>query len=480
MLKHIKSIVLWMLIVLSIGLSTLLWVVPSPSMTDAELARYKTPISFGQTMERKHLLIPEAIVVQHQDGSQAMLDPLYLTTFWDEQLSETLSTMISQMQEIKVNMVTDHKDAERYRLSFAPGVTIADIFDLGRFRQDEHERKLSHIEFIRVSHEQENGLIVRLSFDDGHQEEGWISDGRSEYWLKLVPPLSRWITVASISSIIAEHSLQAPSPDSARSSDPSPPPSEGVSEGVSNNNVNAKIEVDKAYDGIPEKSLELPVYIDRFVAISTDDAAEALFLDLSTMRQVKERDGGRIFSDGVRSLKIMGDDRIMRYFSPPLPQMRESTENHDALVSAVQFINRHAGWNGDERLVQRIVQHSGETMIFRSAIDGYPLDTEGDALSYYTIQVELKGGDVIAYERSLWRRISRDGDGRLKLLSAAELMHALKEKVRNPIIQTVRIAYRAELTSTAGAIRLVPGYAITLVDGEMFFFSGQANDETTS
>ncbi|MDY0323053.1 MAG: two-component system activity regulator YycH, partial [Candidatus Carbobacillus sp.] len=231
---------------------------------------------------------------------------------------------------------------------------------------------------------------------------------------------------------------------------------------------------------IPEKSLELPVYIDRFVAISTDDAAEALFLDLSTMRQVKERDGGRIFSDGVRSLKIMGDDRIMRYFSPPLPQMRESNENHDAFVSAVQFINRHAGWNGDERLVQRIVQHSGETMIFRSAIDGYPLDTEGDALSYYTIQVELKGEDVVAYERSLWRRISRDGDGRLKLLSAEELMHALKERVRNPIIQNVRISYRAELTSTAGAIRLVPGYAITLVDGEKFFVSGQANDETTS
>lgn len=483
MVKRIKSVFLWMLVLLSIGLSALLWVIPSPSMSDGESARYKTPISFGQTIDLNHLFIPEAIIVQHQDGSRAMMDPSYVSAFWDEQLFETLHTIIDQMQAIKEPLGMANKDVERYRLFFAQGITMADVFDHGPVKQEGWSGQLRSLELILRSDEQEKGLLVRIFFDDGHEEDGWISDADHAYWLKLVPPLSRWISVTSINAFPALHPAHDASPPPEPSPDTSTDARSTKEETLSENRKTHTPEADvyeaDLYDAIPEKPLDLPVYVDRFVAISTDDAAEALFLDLSTMRQVKERDGGRIFSDGLRSLKIMGDHRMMRYFSPPLPKMRESSENQDALKSAVQFINRHAGWNGDERLVERTTAYSGETMVFRSAVDGYALAQEGDALAYYTIRVEFKGDDVIAYERTLWRRISRDGDGRRTLLSAEALIRALQEQVPNPQIQNVRIAYRAELTSTTGVIRLVPGYVVTLIDGKTLFFAGRASDDAT-
>ncbi|MBE3594902.1 MAG: hypothetical protein IMX04_07700 [Candidatus Carbobacillus altaicus] len=470
MLMRIKSALLVMLIAISVVLSAFLWVVPPP-LNDGESTRYKTPITFGKTLQLTDLIIPEKIIVKNKDGYMAILDPAYLEPFWREQLAGTLREIIANMREMS-ERISEDTVQERYVVFFSKGVDLSYMMEQADTKQEDLRGMLEQIELIKVEGDLEKGILVHITFEDGRHWEGWAGDERRALWLKLVPPLSRWIALTPFSSLSsAAVSDHPPLPDTVDSENSRP--EEDM------NMENKQFMDDRAWSNelLPEKPPELPVYVDRFVPISTDDAAEALFLDLSTMRQVKERDGAHIFSDGVRSLKVRGDARLMRYFSPPLPQGREIGEAVDTLTRAVAFVNRHAGWNGDERLIARTIREQGEQVVFQSVVDGYPLYADGEALPYYTLQVELKGEDVIAYERTLWRRISRDGDGRVQLMTLDELQETLRSRMENPTVVRVTISYRTALTKTAGVIRLVPGYAVALADGENFFFPGETVDE---
>ena len=73
---------------------------------------------------------------------------------------------------------------------------------------------------------------------------------------------------------------------------------------------------------------------------------KSLFVDPGTSRNLLDRDGTEIYTDGKRGLQIYHGRHWMSYSDPVAP-VETNAASQESLLVAVEFINRHGGWDGD-------------------------------------------------------------------------------------------------------------------------------------
>ncbi|MBE3597074.1 MAG: hypothetical protein IMW86_08565 [Hydrogenibacillus sp.] len=219
---------------------------------------------------------------------------------------------------------------------------------------------------------------------------------------------------------------------------------------------------------LPEAGSALPTYVLRLQPIDAESAAEALITDVTAMRQARERDGSRLFTDGARSLRIDERAGMLEYFAPVTGPVRPMPEN--AYETAVQFVNRHAGWTGEFRLAAARESAAEVQFAFHLAVDGWPV-LDG-APSVYLLSVGVQGRSVVSYERGLYRPLGMDEDGARLLPDARDVARALQAMGRPASdVARIQVAYAAQPTRTAGVFRLVPGLYVALGDGAARFLT---------
>lgn len=195
-----------------------------------------------------------------------------------------------------------------------------------------------------------------------------------------------------------------------------------------------------------------------------------LFPDPGITRNWETGDGMEIYSDGKRGMEVDSRTQWMRY-TDPIASLGQPFEGAADFADAVQYVNRHGGWNGTFSLerIRLMEERSAPHFVFRQRVPSHPahfpiVDRPEDRFG--TIGVMLEGDMVTEYERSLLmietspatrtEAVLPGGDSLLDKISASGLM--LRMKGLTP-------AYRPRIS--AETIELIPVWAVIMNDGTL-------------
>ncbi len=124
-----------------------------------------------------------------------------------------------------------------------------------------------------------------------------------------------------------------------------------------------------------------PVYLDRLIikpeAIDRDLILKTFFIDYNLARIIEEKDGGLIYTDGERGLRLTN---VSLEYSYPRMEAGQSTMSYpEALKNSSSLISYHGGWPANLRLERLDLIRRGRSIAYeakwRIYHEGYPFYT---------------------------------------------------------------------------------------------------------
>jgi len=219
---------------------------------------------------------------------------------------------------------------------------------------------------------------------------------------------------------------------------------------------------------IPTKPVHTSSYAFTYSLLTADQLKGSLFVDPGITRNLKERDGSEIYTDGKRGFQIKSDKRWITYTDPVAP-VESKNDILDNLLAGVQFINQHVGWDGNY-VVARTPQrqsYSNQAFVFRQYYESFPIinpQTEG----YGTIRLQVQKGIISGYERSMMMPDAKSATRRdAELMSGDALEERLQTYQRRSAVVSIFPAYRPVVSEQS--MLLTPVWAIELRDGTYDF-----------
>ncbi|NMD41949.1 MAG: hypothetical protein GYA86_01400 [Firmicutes bacterium] len=182
-----------------------------------------------------------------------------------------------------------------------------------------------------------------------------------------------------------------------------------------------------------------PEQLDRELLLKT------FFINRNLVREIKERDGGLIYTDGEQGLRL---GRGLDYSHPRLEQKNAGLGYSEALLTAGKLISYHGGWVKNLRLQSLLredqEEHAGEFYRARwcSYLDGYPL------LGDCGVVMRYHHGGLQSYRRNLFEPLDERGEAVAvaefrKALEAAVMMLD-RENMDGPLLEGMELAYYPE------------------------------------
>lgn len=214
---------------------------------------------------------------------------------------------------------------------------------------------------------------------------------------------------------------------------------------------------------VPESEVYMVHYKTPYIQYTPEQLHKSLFADPSISRKILERDGTEIITDGKRGLRF---DRLLSWMSYSDPVVTDNLTNdvRENIVGAIQFINRHGGWDG-QYIMNHVRSNRDETIIFRQYINSYPI-VSPDPAQFGYMKVSLQKGDVYSYERSL---INLKHSPSIKAVEALPGGSELRELLHNyngrRQIASLFLGYVPVMTE--GSIELNPAWIIERMDGTL-------------
>jgi len=197
------------------------------------------------------------------------------------------------------------------------------------------------------------------------------------------------------------------------------------------------------------KPLLKPEEIDRELLLKT------FFVDYNLARVIEEKDGGLIYTDGEKGLRLTGSG--LEYSNPRIEEGRATVSYLDALNNSNNLLSYHGGWPFELRLESVSTTGWADRLSYavqwRITYDGYPLHTA------IPTRMIFNDRGLIHYSRALFFEngvLTENGES----LAAATWQEALAVSVgmfeeeypgiNSPIrLETMHLAY-AVLSGPAG------------------------------
>ncbi len=417
MIDKLKSVVLTLLVILSLVQSYLL-VYSRPDIESSQQTEYIKTERIGTQSKVEDLLFPSDIILHYGDTTHTVLTPN--VTFYQMILDVVTARTLDGLEPATKWIVNwDEMRDERlgFELHFQQGIPM-DV--LQRFMQVEDDDLVSYNVIHRIWFVlSETGDEVRTFFvpDDGirmfEASNSILSVKELERFVGLGAYLTRYQHVAQ-------------------------------------GNVY-----------VPVENLRLIRYEVGYSTFSPKELQNSLFVNPSITRNIIERDGTEIYTDGKRGLQINNDELWMS-FSDPIAPGNSDLDILDHLYSAVQFINQHGGWNG-LFTVDHFPEIGDTEFTFRQYYGGYPIvDVQPASLGF--IQARLNNSIVSSYERSLVHLDQEAIDKiTVTLAGGEELLQRLDKYPQREQVVRMYVGYRPSLT--AQSITLEPEWVVELQDG---------------
>ncbi|OUM93688.1 MAG: hypothetical protein A9Z00_05545 [Thermobacillus sp. ZCTH02-B1] len=213
---------------------------------------------------------------------------------------------------------------------------------------------------------------------------------------------------------------------------------------------------------LPTEPLEAVAYTFGYTAFSPQQMQRSLFFDPNRTRYLEDRNGQVIYTDGKRGLQLESGDTWM-VFTDPVPTQDSAENLADNVMAAVQFVNRHGGWDGRYRFMPRAVNGSGRNIVFQQYHERYPLI--GGNVRFGQIRLMMQQGTTVVYERSLLNLGERQQHAEIRWLQGgARLRATLETYSRLREIEAVFPALFVTLTEDRTLV-MEPVWAVRLADG---------------
>ncbi|MDW7729018.1 MAG: two-component system activity regulator YycH [Bacillota bacterium] len=204
-----------------------------------------------------------------------------------------------------------------------------------------------------------------------------------------------------------------------------------------------------------------PVSMDRILlaheVIDRDLVLKTFFVDYNLARVIEEKDGGLIYTDGEKGLRLTPVS--LEYSNPRLEDSRATLSYADALYNSNNLISYHGGWPDGLRLESLETSGWGDALSFKAQ---WRIYNNGYRL-YTAIPTKIIFNDrgLVHYSRSLY--------------TAQELYLAGNEAyptaVWHDALEAAVKLYEAELSGPGAAIRLEAmhlAYAVLLTGNDYY------------
>lgn len=216
---------------------------------------------------------------------------------------------------------------------------------------------------------------------------------------------------------------------------------------------------------LPKSSLTMKKFRYFYEPIPPFQIFQTLFVDPSLTRQVTERDGTTIYTDGSKAVQIPSDRGSIHYYDP-LTETMGSTRKQSNIHSVIQFINEHGGWNGSYTLdeVNNFSLPDEEVYLFRQYIGSYPIYGDGDLGE---IELLSRQSIILEYHRSLINLDTFFDDEDIPIMTGEEFIEQLSQTgIPLDKIKEIVLGYQAEVNEHH--LTLLPKWIIKGVDDELF------------
>ncbi len=226
---------------------------------------------------------------------------------------------------------------------------------------------------------------------------------------------------------------------------------------------------------VPARIAEMKELVLRAETLDHELLLKTFFIKRNLVREIKERDGGYIYTDGEQGLRL-GEG--LDYSHPSLEQKPTSISYPAALLTAGKLLGYYGGW--PEGLQLDLLVRESETGAkdgsrgiynaqWRSYMDGFPLlGGAGVAMSFYQ-------GGLISYRRNLYHSLYTSGDQvivrsyREALAAAVDLLSSAGVEQYN--LEQMDLAYY--LIKNTLPARAVPVWFIRLSGREVILKAGE-------
>ncbi|BAU26300.1 regulatory protein YycH of two-component signal transduction system YycFG [Aneurinibacillus soli] len=371
-LEKIKTVVLVVLIVVSLLLSGILWNT-MPHLDSLSSANYIAPQPFGRAYEAEELVQPAYARVHTGDGKhfQARADTnLYKKLVVNMKQWNVYSfTPMSWNKEDWESIAGKKRGIE---LIYSGDVLEDTLGELLTIRGQAISGILSASRIWLYSNK-EDGTVQVLFISDSRQRiiRARISLTATELEAYFHPPL-----LASLTEQIVYR------PFSEKTGNPA------------------------VY--VPKDQLKMYRYRYFYQPITAQQMLSFLFTDAGLAREVTERDGTQIYTNGSQTVSIPKHHTYLVYRNPiQVPKEAEEENNfNDSLHAAVSFMNKHGGWPGTYQFAGVDTALPGKSRAavyrFRQHVGSYPLYSEHDGETVVVIET---AGDSVAQAQYPMRQL---------------------------------------------------------------------------
>lgn len=224
---------------------------------------------------------------------------------------------------------------------------------------------------------------------------------------------------------------------------------------------------------LPKDPLIMRQYRYNYLPITETELMDAFFLDRALVRQIVERDGTTIYTDGSRAIQMGQSAQSITFTDPAFQQGKSDVTEEEKVRASVSFINQHLGWT-DEYLFEKIEDGDGQgdEITFRLFVGAYPLiGMNRDQID--SIHVTLEDGQVVSMKRSLMDLDKYIDYQEWTILSGSELFSYLRTKdIDTRRVNNAYLAYQIKMFQ--GYVELNPVWVVETVDGRQYVISARS------
>jgi len=210
--------------------------------------------------------------------------------------------------------------------------------------------------------------------------------------------------------------------------------------------------------------------------ISVWQMIQSLFVDPTLIRQVTERDGTTIYTDGSKGVQITPNQRSL-HFQDPMADSVDSPSSQSHFHSVLNFLNEHGGWNGEYILEGIQNLQDEESYSFRQYIGSHPIYAgRGEMLGL--VEVVTKQSYISSLHRPLINVDTFFHHEDISIISGKEAIKRLAERDINlKEVEEFQLGYRSIINDNH--IRFTPAWVVKLrgKEKEPIFIDAEQKEE---
>ena len=192
---------------------------------------------------------------------------------------------------------------------------------------------------------------------------------------------------------------------------------------------------------------------------------QRFFIDPNITRNLQERDGTKIYTDGKRGVQIKNNDRYLM-FSDPVAQLEKQGSASASFLAGIQFINAHGGWSG--RYVLDSLSESRENgeyvFQYRQYFASYPMVAANEQW-FGNTRISLKNGTVASFQRPLKELNEKPMESAdVNFLAGDDLVVRLDLLMQRGKFEQIYPVYEVKVED--GYVVLDPAWAVEMMDGK--------------